>query len=132
MVLGMIDLKYRQIPLAVTVIGTGAGIGFCILEERGLFSLLLAVLPGLMTLLFARISNETMGYGDGFVLILMGTYLPWEAVVAVGLLAFGIAGMVALVLLVAFHKNRNYQIPFVPFLTIGYILNVFINGGVFT
>lgn len=127
---GIFDLKDKQIPLVVCAIGAGMGIGICIYEERGILSLLQAILPGVFALLFARFSKETMGYGDGLMLVIMGMYLSWEALLTVGMLAFGIAGIVALLLLVVFHKKGSFQIPFVPFLTVSYILYIFINGGV--
>ena len=119
---GIIDIRHREIPFSVSAIGAIVGIGICIWEERELIGLLLAVLPGIFALLFAKISHESLGYGDGVLFVVMGIYLSWETVLAVGMFAFSIAGVCALVLIVIFRKKGNYQIPFVPFLTIAYIL----------
>lgn len=127
---GAIDLKCKEIPVIVSAIGVAIGSGICVIEGRGIANILPAIFPGLLALLYARISNETMGYGDGMLLVVMGLYLPWENVLEVEMLAFSIAGIVALILLVIFRKKRNFQMPFVPFLAIAYIMELFINGGV--
>lgn len=126
---GCIDLKYKEIPLWLSLLGAGVGVGFCIEEERTLVSIFLACIPGIVALLFSKLSKEVMGYGDGILLVVMGIYLPLEKLLSIGMLAFGIAGIVALALLVVFQKKGNYKIPFVPFLTLAYVLEYFITIG---
>ena len=126
---GVIDLKYKEIPFWVSAVGAVLGIGISILEKREVVGLLLAVLPGVLALLFARASREALGYGDGVLFIVMGIYLSLGHVLEIAMMAFGIAGICALILIVVFRKKRDDQIPFVPFLTVSYILWLFINEG---
>lgn len=117
---GLIDLKHKEIPILVSVMGAVVGIGICILEKREIGSLLLAILPGIVALLFARMSHEALGYGDGVLFVVMGIYLSLENVLEIALIAFGMAGVWALILITICRKERSYQIPFVPFLTSAY------------
>lgn len=126
---GCIDLKHKEIPLWISLLGAGIGGGFFLKEEREIISLLVACVPGIIALLFARISGEVIGYGDGVLFLMMGIYLPIEKILSTGMLAFSIAGVVALVLLVVFHKKGNYRIPFIPFLSVAYMLEYFIGMG---
>jgi len=126
---GCIDLKYKEIPFVVSLAGAVIGMGFCIGEGRAFESILLACIPGIAALLFAKISNEMMGYGDGILFVVMGIYLSWEKLVEVSMLAFVIAGVVALVLLVVFQKKGSFKIPFVPFLGLAYGLECLIELG---
>lgn len=119
-ILAWFDYKYKEIPILVTILGAGVGICFCVAEMRSITDLLIACLPGMAALGFSWISRETMGYGDGIVLGMMGLYLSITQLISIGLQAFGVAGVVALILLVLFHKNGNYRIPFIPFLGIAY------------
>lgn len=114
------DLKKKEIPLGVSLLGGGAGIIFCIMERREMISVLVACLPGVLAMGFSWISKEKMGYGDGLVLIVVGMYLPIAQLLSIGLQAFMIAGVVALIMLVVFHKKGTYRLPFIPFLGIAY------------
>jgi leader peptidase (prepilin peptidase)/N-methyltransferase len=94
--------------------------------EWGNASFLLQFLPGMFVLLFARLSGESIGYGDGWVLLALGCFLGLEELVSLCMIAVSCAGMVALFLLVVLRRGRQTQIPFVPFLLLGYALTVFV------
>ena len=115
---GYFDWKRREIPLSVSVIGGVAGIIFCICEHRRINEIMVASAFGIVMLVFAKITNQVIGYGDGVTMLMLGLFLPVESLLSMSLLAFGLAGAYALILLVVFHGKRNTQIPFIPFLTI--------------
>lgn len=117
---GYLDFKYKEIPNWVSLLGGIIGIVFCIIEKRSVTDVLLACVPGMVLLLFSWITKEVIGYGDGIILIVMGIYLSASQVFLIGMLAFGLAGIVALILLVIFHKRGTEQIPFIPFLVVAY------------
>ena len=128
---GGLDLKYKEIPLWLAVFGGVAGLVFCVFERRAPGELLLACLPGVIALVFSKLTREVMGYGDGIVFLVMGIYVSLERLLAIGMLAFTIAGVVALILLVVFRKKGEYRIPFLPFLALAYGIEWWIgNGGI--
>lgn len=124
-----LDLKYKEIPLIISLVGSLIGAGFCVIESRGIESVFLSCIPGVAALIISKITNEVIGYGDGILFLLMGIYLPLEKLVAIGMLAFSIAGVFALILLVVFRKKGSYKIPFVPFLAFAYWLEYLIQLG---
>ena len=115
---GYFDWKRREIPLFISIAGCVAGIIFCIFENRWFNEILLASALGIAMLIFAKISKQVIGYGDGVTLVMLGLFLPIESVLSISLLAFALAGGYALVLLVVFRSKGSTQIPFIPFLTI--------------
>ena len=129
---GCTDFKYKEIPLWISILGIVTGIIFCFVEKRSLDSIFLACIPGLLALAFAKISKEVMGYGDGITLLAMGTFITLEQLISVGMIAFSMAGVVALVLLVFFRKGGSYRLPFIPFLCAAYILecSMRLGGGI--
>lgn len=128
--LSIFDLKYKEIPLSISILGGAIGIGFCLTEHRALISVLVSCLPGFLALLFAWISKEVMGYGDGIILIVLGMYLPVSRLLSIGLQAFSIAGIVALGLLVLFHKKGNFRLPLIPFIGLAYGWECFLQWGI--
>jgi leader peptidase (prepilin peptidase)/N-methyltransferase len=83
---------------------------------------LLQFLPGLFVLIFAKMSREYIGYGDGWVLLSLGCFLSVDSLVALCMVSLTCAGIVALFMLIVMHRGRRTQIPFVPFLLIGYVV----------
>ena len=126
---GVLDWKYKEIPLWISLLGGIAGVCICVIEKRMPLDILLACIPGTIALIISKLTKEVIGYGDGIVLTAMGVYLPLKELISIGMLAFMMAGIVALVLLVIFRKNGNYRIAFLPFLGIAYLINWWMKQG---
>lgn len=117
---GIIDFKYKKIPLCLSVAGAILGVVFSLVEGRAFREIGFSVVPGILALLFAKITKEILGYGDGIVFLVMGLYLNLEQLLSVVLLSFVLAGFVGIILLVIFKKNKDDRIPFLPFLGVAY------------
>ena len=116
------DTKSRKISLVV--VGVTAFCGLCWrMGEGSLFTweVLWGLVPGLLWFLLARVTGESVGYGDAWVLLAVGIVLGGSDTLLMCTAAVFLAGIIALVLLVFFHKNRKYQMPFLPFLMAGYL-----------
>lgn len=129
---GYLDFKYKEIPVWFSLFGGGVGMLFCVMEHRDIRQVILSCLPGVCVLIFSWISKEVMGYGDGLVLLMLGSFMSLPQLFSTILLAFGIAGIYALVLLVIFRKAGRYRIAFIPFLSIAYGIEYVIKLGEFT
>lgn len=121
---GYLDFKFKEIPLWLSLVGGGIGVICSIVENRTWTSLLVACVPGIVCLFFSWMTKEVIGYGDGVIFVVMGTYMSASKLISIGMLAFGLAGIVALILLVVFHKKGKDQIPFIPFLAVAYGLGL--------
>ena len=79
-------------------------------------------IPGMLCLFVAWMTKEQLGWGDAILILVMGCYLDATALMNVCMIAFAIAGLAALVLLVVVKKSKKYELPLVPFLLTGYVL----------
>lgn len=120
----MFDLKWKKIPLSVTGAGIFIGVVLLFYAPSSSADIWMGLLPGICCLLFAKASQEAIGYGDGVLLCMMGLFYPIEELAGILVLAFGMAGITALVLLVVFKKKRKYEMAFVPFLVAAYVVDV--------
>lgn len=80
---------------------------------------LTGLIPGVFLLLFAKITKEAVGYGDGLILVFIGLSLGfWEClgIFFAGLLGAFLAAVAAVLL---FGGKRGLEIPFLPFLFTG-------------
>lgn len=123
------DIRYREIPIMVTLVGGVAGLLMSVVRQREWIQICMALLPGMLCLFTGWLTREAIGYGDGFLLCAMGMYLSWDAVVSVGLMASFMAGMVALGLLTFGKRSGKERLPFVPFLFLACVVNMCIEGG---
>ena len=124
----ILDLRRKRISLLVTIFYGLLGVGYQITNKEMGVWMMVSLLPGLLVLAFAKLSKEKIRYGDGLILLALGCYLNIEEMALVCMIAVCFAGILALILLVFFHKGRNYVIPFVPFLLCGYVLEVLLCG----
>ena len=119
---GIRDIKRKEIAPGVCF---SIGILGCIcslLQGRDGMSFLLAEIPGCICLLISVCTRQAVGYGDGIFLCGLGMLYPLEEIVFICTSALVIAGITGLILLVVFQRNGKYEIPFVPFLFVGWIL----------
>lgn len=84
-----------------------------------LIRVLTGILPGIGMLIMGKLSQETIGYGDGYLTLILGFSMGfWEILGILGIALFGVFGA-AIYLVVVRKKSRNSQIAFVPFLLLG-------------
>lgn len=124
-----VDLKNKEIPVWVCGIASIVGIGFCIMERRGVDSIVLSMIPGGVSLCFSKLTKEVIGYGDGIVFLAMAFYVSLSKLLSYLMIAFLLAGVVALVLLAVFHKRGKERIPFIPFLFVAFLMEAVIETG---
>ena len=67
------------------------------------------------------ITKGALGMGDGWLMMALGTALETEEFLIMLLIGLGCSAVWAGILLVVLHRGRNAEIPFVPFLLLGYI-----------
>ncbi|MCM1105417.1 MAG: hypothetical protein NC355_00600 [Blautia sp.] len=117
------DIRRKELAtLPILVVGV-AGLALSLLggEWREL-SVLIRFVPGLLCLLLACVSRESIGYGDGLVILCMGGYLSIAQLLQMCMTALTLAGLAALFLLLVRHRGRKTTLPLIPFLLAGYVL----------
>ena len=122
----VIDWKYKYISIWHLIMGGAIGILFCLLQKRALDEVALACIPGVCLLVFAKLTREAIGYGDGMVFLVLGLYLSIEEILMIGFWASAAAGIMALTLLVVFRKSGKYRMAFLPFLSGIYLCSLLI------
>lgn len=117
------DIRRRELAtLQILLVGVpGLALSFFSGGWKGPTALL-SFLPGLVFLLIAHVGRECIGYGDGLVILCLGAYLSLGQLLGLCMAALTLAGIAAIVLMLAAHRGRHAVMPFVPFLLAGYVL----------
>lgn len=112
----------RQIPLGVVWMGIIVALVLHIqgLGGNGIWpAAASSLIPGVMFWIISFITGERVGYGDGWMLIMIGLFMGlWKCflILMVGLI---LSSLVVLILLACKKASGNDQLPFAPFLLLG-------------
>lgn len=124
-ILSIYDIKSRCVPVRIL-----AGAGFlsviyavsCIINSSySVMECSLALIPGILFLAGGRITSK-IGYGDGFLLIILGLLLGVRALVTVFMGSLFLTGILSGLLLFCGRVRRNTPIPYIPFLTLAVLV----------
>ena len=121
-ILTVMDLKRRKLKLSVLLAGEifiPAGV-FC---SSGVSPVYLAAggAVGAVFLGISKITEESFGYGDSILIMIMGCFIGFWDILTLLMAAFMMAAVFSLVLLIRGRFRRKDSFPFVPFLTAAYI-----------
>lgn len=117
------DMKKKEIPLIVVILGMAAAFGIDLwqifhqtlsIREMGL-----ALLPGIFLLSVSFCTKEKVGYGDGLLLMTSGLLVGFQKCCLSLFISLVCCSVCALFLLALHKVKRNSSIPYVPFLAIG-------------
>ena len=118
------DLKVKKISDQYLWMGAIAGIiysmvkvitGEFVWKER-----FIAVLPGILILIIGKITNEKIGYGDGWLILILGSFLKFSEIYLIVQLAVILAAVVSAGLLCTKRVGKEYRLAFLPFLWAAY------------
>lgn len=121
-VCAVFDGLRRQIPLAVVWLGMLTAV--CLqaggyMEGTSIAAAVFSLIPGMGFFLISFLTGEKVGYGDGWVLLMIGLFVGFYRCFLILILGLAVESAVAVVLLVAKKIRRDKEIPFSPFLLLG-------------
>lgn len=127
MLCSLSDIRTKEIPI-VLLIGMSAALFFFRLlsADRSVGAVACGVMIGGVFFLISKMTGEAIGYGDSWIILLLGAYLGGRELVVLLVAAFGGAGIFSLIGFAVKKQSRTWVIPFVPFLTAAYAGVVFL------
>ena len=115
------DWKHRSISVTTLALYSLAAVLLAVFVKRQSVSeISVGVLFGIIFLGISAVTKEAIGYGDSWLIAILGSYLGLESVLWVLLTASVCACIVSLIQLCRKQWNRGYTLPFVPFLAVGF------------
>ena len=124
------DTRKKEIPIVLVVMEIFAALGVNLWQiGKGTLTIAAAgfsLLPGIFFLLISFCTREKVGYGDGLLLIMTGLCIGFAQCFLGLCIGLVLSSVFVLTLLVLHKAEKNSEIPFVPFLTIGMGVSFFI------
>lgn len=129
--LSYIDIRLHRVPVKVLAVSGAAAVLYqFVFGECCVWEILAGAGIGLLFLLIGRITKESVGYGDGWGIFVLGLYLGFGELLTVLLISFFLLAIFAVFVLCLKKMPRKCAFPFFPFLTGGYVAAALIERGV--
>ncbi len=124
--LAIIDVRNKKIPVWFVIIFSMVLFAIRLLNGIVWGEWFCGLIVGFIILILAIVTKEKIGIGDGFVLCALGIgYRLEEMISMLGISLFLIA-ICAIGLLILKKANKKTELPFLPYLFIGYFLTIWI------
>lgn len=122
MICSYFDLKEKKIPVIAVLLGI---IAITVLNVIGrdisLPACLIGTVFGGLLLLISRLTKNALGMGDALLVLMIGAGMGIYQTALVLFYGLLVTAVVSAILLCMKRVKRNTEIPFVPFLLIGYV-----------
>ncbi len=121
-VASVIDWRKREIPMSLLfIMSAGVTIFAIYCKDITIWYRLAGGALGIMLFVVSTVTKEAIGYGDSWLILLLGIQLGIFRVLQLLFTASLLAVIFAVFYLWVRKWNRNATLPFVPFLTIAYL-----------
>ena len=124
------DIKSRIIPVWIPVACASVSAITAIIQymqgTASFGSLALSLAPGALFILLAYATHEGIGLGDGLILLCIGPAFGLGSLCLGVLASLTLTSIVSIALLVTGKGGRGTRIPFIPFLTAGMGVALFV------
>lgn len=118
---GVIDWKKREIPIWLLILMSVTVLFFSIFnKEVSIWHRLVGAAFGVIFFIISKFTKEAVGYGDSWLILLMGVHLGIFKALQLLFAASLMAAVVAIFYLWKRKWKRSETLPFVPFLAIAY------------
>lgn len=116
------DIKEMKIRIWLPIVSAGLGTVWSIVVVKGTIrDIALGSFVGIICLLISLLTDESVGVGDGLMLVVSGIFLGFWTNVTMFMLALAMVGGVGLYMLTRKKKGRGYRVPFLPYLLAAYL-----------
>lgn len=122
------DIKYRRVSKGIAAIYFTLAVLGHLAAGDSPGETVLGLIPGGFCFLLSWISRQGLGYGDSVLITGCGVSLGFGPCMLVSFTAFFWAGLWAMGLFVFRKADRKKELPFVPFLLLGVVIQG-IGGG---
>ena len=125
-VLAVMDIRWKKLSLMILLSGTvPLAAGFLCDREIHIILLAAGAAVGVIFLIISRVTEDSFGYGDSILIMILGGFLGFWNILSLLTAAFSMAALFSIFMLIRKRFHRKSAFPFVPFLTAAYIGGMF-------
>lgn len=121
--LSALDIYFRKIPVNLLILaGAAAAMYQFFVKKEDVCLVAGGMAVGVLFLVIGKVTQESIGYGDGWAVLILGIYLGfWKLLEVLAATCFLLAAA-SVICMVRRKMSRKAAIPFYPFLMAGYLM----------
>lgn len=116
------DMRTRKIGMEWIILFGTAGMIMNIVFHSPWHIWFSGIMPGIVILIFGKLTGEQIGYGDGLIVIVTGLFLSGRENVSLFLIGLFLCAVSTTVLFFTGKITRRTTLPFVPFLAVAFLI----------
>lgn len=116
------DMKTRKIGMQWIILFGTAGMIMNIVFHSPWHIWFSGIMPGIVILIFGKLTGEQIGYGDGLIVIVTGLFLSGRENVSLFLIGLFLCAVSTTALFFTGKITRRTTLPFVPFLAVAFLI----------
>lgn len=116
------DMRTRKIGMQWIILFGTAGMIMNIVFHSPWHIWFSGIMPGIVILIFGKLTGEQIGYGDGLIVIVTGLFLSGRENVSLFLIGLFLCAVSTTVLFFTGKITRRTTLPFVPFLAVAFLI----------
>lgn len=120
------DIKTKEISMRLMLLFAVTGIFLNILTWTPWQIWVGGILPGVGMLVFSKLSEEQIGYGDGIALFVTGLFLTGKETLGLFLTALFFCAFITVPMFFTGKLGKGASYPFLPFLAAAYSIYLFL------
>ena len=116
-----IDIKKKEISFNFLLFLMFVSLSMLLIQKTSLLEILGGAGIGCFFFLVSKCTREQIGYGDSWLILILGIYVGATKLVWILFAASFGAGIFSLIFCAMYQWNRKYTIPFIPFLAAAFV-----------
>lgn len=118
----VLDVKTRKLPVWFMLLGSVAAVAFRAINlGEDTVTWVGGIIIGIFFLMLSKWTGEGLGYGDSWMILILGISLGlWDILLLLSIALIS-SGILAVMLLIRGKWSRKVSFPFIPFLMLGYV-----------
>ena len=123
------DLKDRNIYTLWYIINGALGIGInLVLKDHSVVDLAIGAIIGMIFMMISALTKQKIGFGDAMVILTIGLILGGILCFNIVIWAFLLCSVISTAGMMALKLKINTSMPFIPFLLMGCIVALVLQG----
>ena len=90
--------------------------------QREIYEWIFRFIPGILFLFYGKVSREKVGYGDGWLVIILGSLYSWIFLCRLLMISLFLTVLAAGFLIVIKKGTKESRLPYLPFLWMAHIV----------
>lgn len=123
-VMALMDIKCGYVHVWLVLLGSMAAIMSRMLCHQDMGVSLAGAVLGVCTLILCKLTKQSIGYGDGLVVLFLGISLGWQMALTVLMLSLFMISVAGLSMMAVGKVKKKTKWPMIPWILVSFVIEM--------